>query len=107
MLYTLDEARAEVVQSAAHLLHAVSAEATVLERLLRGERRGVQQLRPHERALAAAHRMLLEDLREAGYDWAVDDELDGICSAVFNDHGFQPALLFEQAADRLLRYPAA
>ncbi|HEV2368756.1 MAG TPA: hypothetical protein VGR90_02710 [Acidimicrobiales bacterium] len=103
----MDESRAVVLQSAAYLLQAVRADPPTLERLVRGERRGLRQLRPHERAIATAHRILLVELCDAGYDWAVEDELQGLCSAVFGEDGYDPELIFELAADSLLHHPAA
>ena len=108
-LYTLDEARAAVVESSALLLHRVRADALTLRRLLRGERRGaVKGLHPADRALAAAHRALLDCLRSAGYASAIDDELDGICSAVFGEDGAcDPSPLLAAAAAHYLSQPAA
>jgi hypothetical protein len=97
MLYPIDEARGAIIESSAYLLHNVRAEPCVLERLIYGERRGVGRLRPHERAVATAHRALIRELNEAGYEWAIEGELDG----------FNPGILFEEVAHRLLDYPAA
>jgi hypothetical protein len=108
-LYTLDEARVAIVESSAALLHRIRIEPPTLRRLLCGERRGaVGQLDPANRALVVAHRALLDGLRDQGYGWAVDDELDGICSAVFADDGtYDPAVVMERAALAYLTDAAA
>lgn len=88
ILYTVDEARAAIVESSAFVLHRIHADPVTLELLLRGERRGAAGcLRSADRALATAHRSLLNELMRIGYGWVIEGELDGICSAVFKDDG--------------------
>ena len=81
MLLTVEEARRCLVRSALVCLRQARCPTDDLRRLLAGHPALRPLDRPHRR-MAQSHRRALDIIGRAGYGWIIDDQLDGIYSAV-------------------------
>jgi hypothetical protein len=77
-LLTLDEARSAVVRSAARCVAESRCAPSGLQRMLWGQ---AGEWSTADRALAAHHRQVLEEVARAGHGWIVAAQVEGIISA--------------------------
>ncbi len=79
-LWTLDEARAAVVASAAAILSQAQCDLGTRAYLVWGAG-GIQELSAVDEVLSRRHREVLDAVIDQGYAWAAVEELEGLCSA--------------------------
>jgi hypothetical protein len=81
VLLTIDEARCEFVASAYRLLREWTGGIEELPRALGDE--CPRQPRPaHEAFLLLDHQRVIAAIRSSGHEWVIDEQIDGITSAV-------------------------
>lgn len=80
-LMTADEARAEIVAAACHLLTTIEVDDPFVVNAMLWGAGAIDGLTRADRTLARRHRRILDSLIASGYAGEVVDELDGICSA--------------------------
>jgi hypothetical protein len=81
VLLTIDEARCEFVASAYRLLREWTGGIEELPRALVDE--CPWQTRPaHEAFLLLDHQRVIAAIRSSGHEWVIDEQIDGIASAV-------------------------
>ncbi len=81
ILWTLDEARAAVVASAAAVLDQAQCDLGTRAYLVWGAG-AMEGLSPLAEALSRRHRWVLDALIDQDYAWVAVEELEGLCSAV-------------------------
>lgn len=80
-IYTIDEARVAFCQSALAILDTVHTTQHRMCRLIAGHG-SRKSLAPSERSVVYLHRALLAELQDAGYAWAIEDEIEGVNSCI-------------------------
>jgi hypothetical protein len=94
-LLTLDEARAAVVRSAARCVAESRCAPSGLERMLWGQGGDWSTT---DRALAADHRQVLDEVARAGHGWIVAEQVEGIISATQGAGGAEAVVSLARVA---------
>ncbi len=91
ILWSLDEARTAVADSATAVLTHAECDLATRAYLLWGAG-AMEGLSPADEALSRRHRFVLDAVVELGYAWVAVEELEGLCSAAGLDDDWETSV---------------